>query len=133
MVHGAMKSKIAFALFTLLLVGFGWLVLHANPGGSFAARNLLPGCLAWLLLGFVLRGHAADPRWWLGWLGFCMPALGLSTYLHLAFLFDWQDLSSRAVTPDLLFRFLPYYVLFAGVIGFAIGWIIGRGIRSTGT
>ena len=25
-----------------------------------------------------------------------------------------------------LFRFLPIYTLFAGAIGFAIGWIVGR-------
>ena len=47
-------------------------------------------------------------------------------YLHLAFMFDWRNIASAAETPWLLFRFLPYYSMFAGAIGAAIGWIIGR-------
>ena len=124
-----MMSKIVFALFTLLLAGFSWLVIQANPLASLALWNLLPAGLAWILLAVILRRHWDDARWWLGWIGFCTPALGLSAYLHLAFLLDWQGIASRAVTPQLLFRFLPWYVLFAGGIGFAIGWIIGRGVR----
>ena len=67
-----------------------------------------------------------DPRWWLGWLGFLVPALGLSGYLHLAFLNDWRGIASEAVTPALLFRFLPWYAGVAGGLGFGIGWIVGR-------
>lgn len=124
-----MIPRLVFFAFTLLVAGLAWLTLQANPTGSYVLRNLLPALLAWLLLGYVMRRHVSDARWWLGWLGFTIPALGLSGYLHFAFMFDWQGIASRAVTPDLLFRFLPYYVLFAGGIGFAIGWIVGRGVR----
>ncbi len=123
-------GRLIFVAMSVLFAGFAWLLLQANPTGDFVLRNLLPALIGWLLLAYVIARRGDDPRFWLGWAGFCIPALGLSGYLHLAFLFDWQELATRAVTPSLLFRFLPIYVIFAGCIGFAIGWIVGRGVRT---
>jgi hypothetical protein len=104
-----------------------------QQGGPYVARNLLP--LAGVLLlavGTVWRGKGA----WTGagWrlplatLGFSIPALGLSVYLHYAYAVNLNAMFSGAENPLQLFRFLPYYTTVAGGIGFAIGWIVGRNL-----
>ena len=62
----------------------------------------------------------------LGTLGFAIPALGLSVYLHYAYAVNLNDMFTDAHYPDRVFRYLPLYTLVAGGIGFAIGWIVGR-------
>ena len=47
-------------------------------------------------------------------------------YLHYAYSVNLNGLFSDAQQPEQLFRFLPAYTMFAGGIGFAIGWIVGR-------
>ena len=64
----------------------------------------------------------------LGTLGYAVPALGLSVYLHYAYAVNLNDLFGRAEGPGQLFRFLPAYTLVAGGIGFAIGWIAGKNV-----
>ena len=64
----------------------------------------------------------------LGTLGFAIPALGLSAYLHYAYSINLNDMFSDAEYPDRVFRFLPVYTLVAGGIGYAIGWIVGRNV-----
>jgi len=59
-------------------------------------------------------------------IGFAVPALGLSIYLHYAYTVNLNELFSGATNPEKLFRFLPVYTLVAGGIGFAIGWIVGK-------
>ena len=56
--------------------------------------------------------------WPLGTLGFAIPALGLSLYLHYHY----------SASPGELFRYLPIFTVVAGGIGFAIGWIVGRNV-----
>ncbi|MEM7611464.1 MAG: hypothetical protein AAF270_07295 [Pseudomonadota bacterium] len=123
------RSILILMLTSAAFAVFAWLTVIANPSGDYLLRNVLPGLIAWSVLIYILRRHPADQRWWLGWVGYCVPAIGLSAYLHLSFLLDWGELSTRAVTPALLFRFLPFYVFFAGGIGFSIGWIVGRAMR----
>ena len=67
-------------------------------------------------------------RWPLGTLGFAIPALGLSLYLHHAYSVGLESLLGEARAPLELFRYLPIYTAVAGGIGFAIGWIVGRNI-----
>jgi hypothetical protein len=71
----------------------------------------------------------AGLRWPLGTLGFAIPALGLSLYLHYGYAANLEGLFAGALYPLELFRFLPAYTLFAGAIGFAIGWIAGRNVQ----
>lgn len=120
------RLRLALIAFSVIVGAFAWLAAAANPTDQFVARNIAPAGAAWLLLAWIVLRRPADARWWLGWAGFLVPALGLSGYLHLAFLNDWQGIASAAVTPALLFRFLPWYAGFAGGIGFGIGWIVGR-------
>lgn len=120
------RLRLALIAFGIVVAAFGGLAAAANPTGVYVARNVAPAGAAWLLLGYIVLRRPADARWWLGWLGFLVPALGLSGYLHLAFLYDWRGIASEAVTPALLFRFLPWYAGVAGSIGFGIGWIVGR-------
>ena len=67
-------------------------------------------------------------QWPLGTLGFAIPAIGLTLYVHHAWSVDLDGLASEARDPRNLFRYLPIYTLFAGGIGFAIGWIAGRNV-----
>jgi hypothetical protein len=64
----------------------------------------------------------------MGMLGYSVPALGLSIYLHYAYSVNLNDLFTDSTNPAQLFRFLPIYTLVAGGIGFAIGWIVGRNL-----
>lgn len=99
----------------------------------YLQRNLLP-LLALLLLA-VLTLYRGGGDWsgagWrmpLGTLGFAIPALGLSAYLHYAYAVNLGDMFGDALYPGRVFRYLPVYTLVAGAIGFAIGWIVGRNV-----
>lgn len=117
----------------LLLTAAGFWFNDVQAGGPYVARNLVPPALL-LGLAFVTlrRGEGtwtgAGWRWPLGTLGFAIPALGLSAYLHYAYAVNLNGMFTDAARPDQLFRFLPLYTLVAGGIGFAIGWIAGRNI-----
>ena len=108
-----------------------------QDGGPFVLRNLLP--LAVLTLLAIITLWRGDGMWagsgWrlpLGVLGFTIPALGLSLYLHYAYSVNLNGMFSEATdsgqSPGQLFRYLPIYTLVAGGIGFAIGWIVGKNV-----
>ena len=116
----------------LLLAAAAWFN-DVQGGGLDISRNPLP--LAIILLLSILTVWRGNGRWtgagWrlaLGTLGFSIPALGLSAYLHYAYAVNLNDMFIAAAHPMQLFRFLPYYTSGAGVIGFAIGWIVGRNL-----
>ena len=114
-------------------VATGLWFADVQQGGPWVARNQLP-LVALLVLSFVtLRrggGHwtGAGMRMPLGTLGFAIPVLGLSAYLHYAYAINLNDMFADAQDPDRVFRFLPLYTIVAGGIGFAIGWIVGRNV-----
>lgn len=102
-----------------------------QQSGPWVPRNCLPlgllVALSWLSL------HRGGGRWagsdWrlpLGVLGFAIPALGLTAYMHYAYSVNLNGMFD--VGPGELFRFLPVYTVVAGGIGFAIGWIVGRNV-----
>ena len=102
-----------------------------QAGGPYVARNLLPlllvVVLAWVAL--IRGGGRWAGRGWrlpLGTVGFAIPALGLSSYLHYAYSVNLNGLFEEGAGQ--LFRFLPLYTIVAGGIGFAIGWIVGRNV-----
>lgn len=108
-------------------------VLYVEGDDAYAIRNTLPMLAVLVLALLTLRsgkGHWAGSgwRWPLGTLGFAVPALGLSLYLHYGYAVDLHGMYSESVYPRELFRYLPYYTSFAGGIGFAIGWIAGRNV-----
>jgi len=114
-------------------VAAGLWIADVQGDSPWIVRNLLPlgvvVALAWLGLA---RGNG---RWtgagWqypLGTLGFAIPALGLSAYLHYAYSVNLDGMFTGAGDPLRLFRFLPFYTLTAGAVGFAIGWIVGRNV-----
>lgn len=133
-----MASQAAVFAFRLAPVVFAAIAAGAwfyvvQDGGPWAFRNLLPlavlVALAWLTL---KRGGG---RWAgsgfrlpLGTLGFAIPALGLSAYLHYAYAVNLNGMFDEASRPAELFRYLPIYTLVAGGIGFAIGYIVGRNV-----
>jgi hypothetical protein len=101
--------------------------------GPYVVFNVLPMLIVIALAAISLyrgggRWNGAGWRWPLGTLGFALPAIGLSVYLHYAYAVDRDGMASEAIDPEALFRYLPIYTVFAGAIGFAIGWIAGRNI-----
>jgi hypothetical protein len=108
-------------------------VAHVEGPGAYVVRNTVPMLMLLVLAATCLyrgggRWRAAGWRWLLGTVGFAIPALGLSLYLHYGYQVDLDGMFSDAVYPLELFRFLPAYTLVAGLIGFAIGWIVGRNL-----
>jgi len=106
-------------------------IYHVEGMQSYALRNTIPVLAVVLLASVSLwrgAGHWTGRGWsWpLGTFGFAIPALGLSMYLHYGYATDLNGMYSDAIYPSELFRFLPLYTSFAGGIGFAIGWIVGR-------
>lgn len=101
--------------------------------GPYVVRNLMPMLAVIALAAITLylgggRWNGTGWRWLLGTLGFALPAIGLSLYLHYAYAIDRDGMASEAIDPVGLFRYLPLYTIFAGAVGFAIGWIAGRNV-----
>lgn len=117
----------------LLVAAAGAWINDIQGGGPYVLRNLIPPVVLLVLAAItLLRGEG---RWtgsgWrlpLGTLGYAVPALGLSVYLHYAYSVNLNELFTDATKPAQLFRFLPAYTLVAGGIGFAIGWIVGKNV-----
>lgn len=120
-------------LLLAVAAGFWFADVQSNglAGGRWVFRNLLP-LMALVLLSWLTL-YRGDGRWSgagmrmpLGTLGFAIPTLGLTTYLHYAYSVNLNDMFADALYPDRVFRYLPVYTFVAGGIGFAIGWIAGR-------
>ena len=128
------RTAIKLSVFRLLPVLFIVLAAAAwfnevQDGGRFVTRNLVPPFTIVLLSALTLiRGDGQWTgkgwSWPLGTAGFAVPALGLAVYLHYAYSVNLNGLFDEG--SGQLFRFLPTYTFFAGIIGFAIGWIVGR-------
>ncbi len=104
-----------------------------QDSGPYVSRNLVPPGLILVLAAVTLfrgQGTWTGGGWSLplGTVGYAIPALGLSIYLHYAYSVNLNDLFAGATQPGQLFRFLPVYTIGAGGIGFAIGWIAGRNL-----
>jgi len=119
-------------LVMLVVAAAAW-IHDIQGGGPYVLRNLGPPFLILLLAAVTL--HRGNGTWtgagWrlpLGTLGYAVPALGLSIYLHYAYAVNLDDLFTGATNPGQLFRYLPVYTLVAGIIGFAIGWIVGKNV-----
>jgi hypothetical protein len=100
---------------------------------QYLLPNLVPLAILLLLSWLTLyRGGGAWSgngfRMPLATLGFAIPALGLSVYLHYAYAVNLNGMFTDALFPGRVFRYLPIYTLVAGGIGFAIGWIVGRNV-----
>ena len=133
-----MNAKLKFTVWRLLpvilvTVAAGFWFNDVQASGPYVLRNLLPLAILVLLSGVVLirgDGHwnGSGSQLSLGVLGYAIPALGLTTYLHYAYSVNLNDMFTDAVFPDRVFYYLPYYTIVAGGIGFAIGWIVGRNV-----
>ena len=117
----------------LVLAAAAFWFSEVQETSQYLFRNLLP--LGIVLLLSVLSVWRGEGRWGgpglrlaFGTLGFAIPAVGLSLYLHYAYSVNLNDMFAGTEHPMQLFRFLPYYTTLAGGIGFAIGWIVGRNL-----
>ncbi len=109
-------------------------VYYVEGNGAYFPRNTLPMMMVVVLASLTLfkgrgRWTGGGWRWPLATLGFAIPALGLSIYLHYGYATDLDGMVSESVYPRELFRYLPLYTTVAGSIGFAIGWIAGRNVQ----
>jgi hypothetical protein len=117
----------------MLVVAMAVWINDVQGGGPYVLRNLLPPGMMLLLAAITLqRGNGtwtgSGWRLPLGTLGYAVPAVGLSIYLHWAYSVNLNDMFADATNPGQLFRYLPAYTLVAGGIGFAIGWIVGKNV-----
>ncbi len=125
------RSVLPLALIALAAV----VIADVQDGSPFIGRNLAPLAIAAFLVIFSLTKNGGqwlkpDRRWPLASVGFAIPALGLSLYLHYRWATDFQGMRSQALEPWRLFRYLPAYTAGAGFIGFWIGWIVGRNVNA---
>jgi hypothetical protein len=105
---------------------------RVEDGGPWLLRNLLPPVAVLLLAAYTL--YRGEGRWTAsGWTlplataGFAIPGVGLSAYLHYAYTVNLDGMFDAGAGE--LFRFLPVYTSGAGLIGFLIGWIVGRNVN----
>lgn len=126
---------VAFRLLPVICVAAAGMVYvrYVEGPDAYALRNIAPMLLLVALAALSLyKGGGSWTgdgwRWPLGTLGFAVPALGLSMYLHYGYAVDLDGIFGGALYPREVFRYLPVYTLFAGAIGFAIGWIAGRNV-----
>lgn len=124
---------VRLAPLVMLVVAAGFWFNDVEQGGPYVLRNLVPPVVLLVLATLTLRRGAgtwtgSGWQWPLGTAGFAIPAVGLSAYLHYAYAVNLNDLFSNSTNPQGLFRYLPVYTLFAGGIGFAIGWLVGRNV-----
>ena len=124
---------VRLAPLALLVAAAGIWMNDVQAGGPYVLRNLVPPIAALALAALTLHrgaGHWTGSGWRLplGTLGYAVPAVGLSIYLHYAFSVNLNGLFTDATNPGQLFRFLPVYTMVAGGIGFAIGWIAGKNV-----
>lgn len=115
----------------VLTISAGFWINDVQAGGPYVMRNLIPlVILSVLAVMTLIRGGGrwlgSGPQFALGTVGFAIPALGLSSYLHYAYAVNLNDLFTATEHPARVFRYLPLYTTVAGGIGFAIGWIVGR-------
>ena len=106
---------------------------YVEGADAYLLRNAIPMLLVIVISALTLyrgrgRWTGAGWSWPLGTLGFALPALGLSLYLHYGYSVDLNGMVSESVFPRELFRYLPVYTTGAGAIGFAIGGIVGRNV-----
>lgn len=132
---GKVSKLIVIRLLPVLLITASAIVYisHIEGPDAYAIRNAVPMIVFSILSAITLyRGSGswggAGWRLPLGTLGFAIPVLGLSLYLHYAYSVDLDGMFSGGEHPQALFRFLPLYTVVAGAIGFAIGWIVGRNV-----
>ena len=116
----------------LTIAAAAW-INDVQEGGPYVLRNLLPPTVLLLLATITVwrgggRWTGMGWRWPLGLVGFAIPALGLSLYLHHAYSINLDGMFDDAEQPTRVFRYLPAYTLVAGSIGFLIGWIVGRNV-----
>lgn len=109
------------------------IVFHVEGGDAYAVRNCLPmGAVVALAFITLWLGDGEwlgkGWRWPLGVLGFAIPAIGLSLYLHYSYAVNLNEMFSGTGNPVEVFRYLPAYTTVSGVLGFAIGWIVGSRI-----
>jgi hypothetical protein len=117
----------------LLVIAAAFWISDVEDGGPYVLRNLVPPAVMVALAAITLwrgQGTWSGSGWRLplGTLGFAVPALGLSAYLHYAYSVNLNEMFGDASEAGQLFRFLPLYTLVAGGIGFAIGWIVGKNV-----
>ena len=108
-------------------------VLKIEAGVAYPFRNLVPMLIVVALAAITLTKGGGlwtgtGWRWLLGTVGFAIPAIGLSIYIHYGYDVDLNGMVSESVYPTEVFRYLPIYTTISGGIGFAIGWIAGRNV-----
>ena len=117
----------------LLCAAAAAIVVYVEGEDAYAFRNCLPMAAVVVLALITLwlgdgEWLGNGWRWPLGVIGFAVPAVGLSLYLHYSYAVNLNEMFSGSANAVEVFRYLPAYTAVSGVIGFAIGWIVGSRI-----
>lgn len=129
----AKRFFVRFLPVLFIVAGAAIYAASVERADAYIVRNLIPMVAVVVLSAVTLllgkgRWTGAGWRLPLGIIGFALPALGLSVYLHHAYSVDLDGMVSGSVFPQEVFRYLPIYTSVAGLIGFAIGWIVGKNV-----
>lgn len=117
----------------LIAAAVAAVIFHVQGKDAYPVRNCLP-LLGVVLLAFLTlwlgdgEWSGKGWRWPLGTVGFTIPAVGLSLYLHYGYAVNLNEMFSGSANAIEVFRYLPAYTAVSGALGFAIGWIIGSRI-----
>jgi len=104
----------------ILLVTFVFILYVEGPFQPFWIWNALPIGLTAAFLAYVRRrGASLVPT-----TAFGVGAVGTTLYVHVAWLFDWDQLASGSSTAGIIFIVLPIMALGAGVALYAIARLV---------
>ena len=117
----------------MIVLAAGAWINEVQSSGPYVLRNLVPllALVAFAALTLYRGGgewRGAGMKVSLGTLGYAIPALGLTLYMHYAYSVNLNGMFDDTVYPMRFFQFLPYYTGGAGLVGFAIGWLVGRNL-----
>jgi hypothetical protein len=117
----------------LIAAAVAAVIFHVEGDNAYPVRNCLP-LLVVILLSFLAlwlgdgEWSGNGWRWPLGIVGFAIPAVGLSLYLHYGYAVNMNEMFSGSENAIEVFRYLPAYTSVSGALGFAIGLIVGARI-----
>lgn len=68
----------------------------------------------------------------LGAVCFLVASMGLSIYIHLAWMLNWNQTQTGGSTAALILAVCPVYAIILGGIGYAVGWGLGKIVGKMG-
>jgi len=117
-----------------LLLIFGstalFIILAGGLTNPFSYWNCVPILIAYAITRNATKSVAFKKV--AGAIGFCLTSIGLTVFIHVLWLLDWNEIATGSSTSALVFVFLPVYSLLLGGVGYFIGHLLGRRFNHSG-